>query len=406
MQCVDKLKSLPFVNQVKEAGGKIYAVGGVVRDELMGKQSKDLDILITGVPETKLVEILENHGRVDQVGKSFGIIKFKVEGGEEIDIALPRTEKKREEEEGHHAFDVVVDHTLTIEQDLARRDFTFNAIAVDEEGNIIDPYEGVKAIADKKLITVTPTSYTDDPLRILRAVQFSARFGFYIGTTQFNLIKESLDKLKYVSKERIIIELKKACIGDDMVSNRLIDLLFYEMDPRDENSTIIYKCYEDIMKEHNLFSYPHMLGAIQNISHLMAIITNSWVRDEELVEFLTNMKLSREDITLAKGLNSLMLGNINDVFPVISKLPEILTEAHKGGYKFSKPITKTLKYMYIGEVPKSLKELAVNGNDFIRWGFKGPQLGNAYKKAITAIVKREIENDAKEIEDYVLHDLK
>jgi hypothetical protein len=90
------LKNLPFKKEVEQFGGKIFSVGGAVRDEFLNKESKDLDILITGIPMDKLEQILSKYGRVDAVGKSFGILKFKPKGAtEDIDIAIPRQDKKK-----------------------------------------------------------------------------------------------------------------------------------------------------------------------------------------------------------------------------------------------------------------------------------------------------------------------
>ena len=142
MKIVKVLQALPFHDQVIEAGGEIYAVGGVVRDELMGRDFKDLDILVRLIEPSTLIDLLKQCGRVDEVGKSFGVIKFKEDGKEEVDIALPRTEKKMVDGEGHKAFEVMVDHKLSIKKDLARRDFTINAIAVISDGLVVDPYNG------------------------------------------------------------------------------------------------------------------------------------------------------------------------------------------------------------------------------------------------------------------------
>jgi hypothetical protein len=105
-----KMRALPFVNDVKALDGKIYQVGGAVRDQFLGKDSKDLDILIQGVPADQIKTVLEKHGKVDMVGTSFGIIKFKAHGtDEEIDIAIPRTERKIGA--GYTGFEVTADTT-------------------------------------------------------------------------------------------------------------------------------------------------------------------------------------------------------------------------------------------------------------------------------------------------------
>jgi len=203
------LNDLPFKQEIEGLGAKIYSVGGAVRDEFLGKESKDLDILITGIPMDNLEQLLSKYGRVDAVGKSFGVIKFKPKGStEDIDIAIPRTEVPTGAG-GHKGFDVKSDHTLPIEDDLKRRDLTINAIAKDSEGNIIDPFGGVEDLKNKIIRAVDPNAFNDDPLRMLRAVQFSARFGFTIEPNTMEMIKQTADKVKTISPERVIIEFEK-----------------------------------------------------------------------------------------------------------------------------------------------------------------------------------------------------
>ena len=127
-----------IIKAVKDNGGNTYEVGGAVRDRLLGLPSKDTDLLVTGVPIEKLQAILP--GRVELVGQSFGVFKVTIDG-ETIDVAMPRTE--RTTGVGHRDFEVKCDHTLSVEEDLARRDFTMNAIAVDLAiGLAIDPFNG------------------------------------------------------------------------------------------------------------------------------------------------------------------------------------------------------------------------------------------------------------------------
>ena len=203
------LQKLPFKQEIQDLGGKIFSVGGAVRDEFLGKESKDLDILITGVPFEQLEQVLAKYGRVDAVGKSFGILKFKPKGAtEDIDIAIPRSETATGQG-GHKAFDVKSDPYLPIEKDLYRRDFTINAIAKDIDGNIIDPFNGREDLHDKVIKVVNPEAFADDPLRMLRAVQFASRFGFEIEPFTMKMIKENASKIKEIPPERVLTELDK-----------------------------------------------------------------------------------------------------------------------------------------------------------------------------------------------------
>jgi tRNA nucleotidyltransferase (CCA-adding enzyme) len=197
------------------AAGQLFEVGGRVRDSLIPGQpeSKDIDLLVTGIPYRDLVTMLSKFGRVDLVGQSFGVIKFTRYASEGVsaetyDFVLPR--KEYSTGTGHTDFEVAFDPYLKIEDDLGRRDFTINAIArnvVTEE--FVDPLGG-EADIKKRLIRMTfPDSFKEDPLRMLRAAQFAARFNFEIEATTYQAICDNVTLIKSVSAERIAEELNK-----------------------------------------------------------------------------------------------------------------------------------------------------------------------------------------------------
>jgi len=193
-----------------EAGGKLYEVGGPVRDRLMQRPVKDRDVLCTGLAMSRISALLKPYGKVAGVGKSFGIIKFSPHRrpGLTIDLALPRRE--RSTGSGHRDFDVDFDPELPVEQDLGRRDFTVNAMARSlDDGRIIDPYGGTKDIRDRVLRMVFPRAFEEDPLRLVRGIQFAARLGFRIEDDTREAMKRSAALIKTVSGERIGMELVK-----------------------------------------------------------------------------------------------------------------------------------------------------------------------------------------------------
>ena len=156
---------------VKRAGGRALLVGGCVRDELLGHEPKDFDIECFGISAPDLQRTLETKFELDLVGISFGVIKLK---HLEIDVAMPRRETKLGL--GHRAFEMEYDPTLTIEEAAARRDFTVNAIYKDPlTGEILDPWNG-RADLEKRILRHVSPHFTEDPLRVLRGMQFVARF--------------------------------------------------------------------------------------------------------------------------------------------------------------------------------------------------------------------------------------
>jgi len=192
----------------REAGGRALVVGGWVRDRLREHPSKDIDIEIFGIAQDRLPRLLAPLGRVEAVGQSFPVYKLMPSGGAagEIDVALPRRESKRGR--GHKGFEVHGDPSMSIRDAARRRDFTVNAIAWDPlTGEYEDPFEGRADLERKLLRAVDLDTFGDDSLRVLRAVQFAARFEFTLDADTARLCAAlALDDLP---AERIWGELEK-----------------------------------------------------------------------------------------------------------------------------------------------------------------------------------------------------
>ena len=157
---------------VRSAGGRALFVGGWVRDRLMGRDSKDIDIEVFGLRADRLKTLLESMGRVESVGESFQVFKAG-----DIDVSLPRRESKSGR--GHRGFEVAGDPAMSVEDAARRRDFTINAILWDPlTEEYLDPFDGRRDIVKRVLRVVDSGTFCDDSLRALRAVQFAARFEF------------------------------------------------------------------------------------------------------------------------------------------------------------------------------------------------------------------------------------
>jgi poly(A) polymerase len=162
--------------------GEIYLVGGAVRDFLLGRNTKDADFLIRNVPAPHLHRFLNQHGKANFVGKNFGVYKFIPSGEiDEIDIALPRTERSFSYKGGYRDFAVETDPNLPIEEDLKRRDFTVNAIALNmKRFCLIDPFNGLQDLEAGLLRAVGEPSirFSEDYSRLLRGLRFVCQFDF------------------------------------------------------------------------------------------------------------------------------------------------------------------------------------------------------------------------------------
>jgi tRNA nucleotidyltransferase (CCA-adding enzyme) len=199
-----------LVEHLASSGIRAIFVGGFVRDYFTGHATSDLDIELYGVTSLDTLEtLLRPFGKVGLYGKSFGVLKLTYEGYH-IDFSPPRTESKSGF--GHKGFEIAWHSDLSFSAAARRRDFTINAIGYDPLTHaLLDPYGGVEDLDAKILRCVDPDTFVDDPLRILRAIQFAARFELTCDETLTALCTTMIEHgaLDELPKERIFEEFKK-----------------------------------------------------------------------------------------------------------------------------------------------------------------------------------------------------
>jgi len=220
---------------------KIYLVGGAVRDILLGLEPKDRDYVVVGAtPEDMLAK------GFSKVGASFPVF-LHPETGEEY--ALARTERKTGV--GYNGFDVTFDTSITLEDDLRRRDLTINSMAMDLETNeIIDPFGGQSDLK-RKILRHTSEAFAEDPVRVLRTARFAARYGFDVSETTLELMEQVAPELDHVPAERIFAEFQKG----------LMEKAPYRM------LGVLVQCYADNVKsvepflrgDHDLWQRLHLV---------------------------------------------------------------------------------------------------------------------------------------------------
>ena len=206
----------PEVEQVlgwiTAVGGRPMLDGGFVRDHLLGlRGSKDVDKEVYGVSDLDILHLAVRScsvvTHVMEAGKVYGVLKVHTRGGLEIDVSLPRREVNTGV--GHRGFTVLPDSTLGFEEATARRDFTINSILYDPAtGEFIDCHDGIR---DLKLGLLRHTSdrFGEDPLRVLRGVQFASRFGFTLAPETTNVCRRLVRDYKEISRERVWGEWEK-----------------------------------------------------------------------------------------------------------------------------------------------------------------------------------------------------
>jgi tRNA nucleotidyltransferase (CCA-adding enzyme) len=196
---------------IRSLGLDAYVVGGAVRDEILGIPHRDEDFLVPGVDQAGLRALLEPYGRVEDMqvhGQLVGVrlhpndraVRALVPAG--IDLTPPRAE--RSTGPGHRDFAIVSDASIELEEDMARRDFTINAMARRlADGSLVDPFGGVDDLERRQLRTVGPTSFDDDPLRLVRALRFVSQLDFDLAPETLGQMHDAAPGLAHVSAERI-----------------------------------------------------------------------------------------------------------------------------------------------------------------------------------------------------------
>lgn len=193
------------------AGGRVFLVGGAVRDTLLGRSVKDYDLEVFGLPAPVVFEALSRIARVEPAGEAFPVFKVASLSGVpgQVDVALPRRDSKKGP--GHRGIHAEADPFMPVEEAARRRDFTINAMMSDlSTGALVDPFGGARDLQARVLRVVDPSTFTDDPLRALRAAQFAARFDLSVEPDTARLCASM--PLGELPAERIFAEIEKALL--------------------------------------------------------------------------------------------------------------------------------------------------------------------------------------------------
>ena len=294
---------------------KPIIVGGYIRDILIKTHinqekkspnltySKDIDIELYGISSLDLLcELLLEFGNVNSVGKSFGVCKLTFEDLD-LDFSLPREDNKVSS--GHKGFSVQTSSTINFKEAAFRRDFTINAIGYDVKNKILlDPYNGIKDLKKRTLNAVDKNTFEEDPLRVLRAVQFASRFNFNLSDDTFLLCKDMIKRgtLEELSKERIFDEIKKLLLKSDSPSSGFKLL---------KNLGALE--YFDELKTLNETDWNFILLALDNMSRkktedsktnivLMLAITCYKMSEKQILSFINRLTTNKEILSRVLAL--------------------------------------------------------------------------------------------------------
>ena len=385
-EALDKALSPNVRSAIIDKGGKIYQIGGVVRDEMLGKVSKDLDLLVVGIDIKELGEIIEPFGKVNLVGKSFGVLKFKPEGSsEEIDISVPRIDEKSTGK-GHKDFEIKLGKGISLEQDQLRRDFWMNAMSKDiETGEVHDMGgRGKLDIENRVVRMINPQAFQDDPLRMLRAVQFAARFDFKIEPKTYKEIKNNAKLIKTVSAERFHEEFVKMFTKSTkpsygiklMIELGLMKFLFPQV-----------RKVSGLVDKIPKANFPAFLAVMlkdlgsqagKAAQKVMRVSNNDAESIDEIVRVMTNKKIqpsSKNEFAVVKwveNLNSYVIDSIDGYLQTVK----------------SQTIANLFRDMKRKGKPTNRKELVVDGRDIIGIGIKGPKVGKVLDWALEYAIRK------------------
>lgn len=423
------LNSLPFKEEVTSSGGQIYAVGGIVRDALMAKQSDDLDIVIRGIHYEKLFSILSKYGKakdtsiVDEFGKKdFGATKFVSHNEDfnnllerrgirkDIDVMLPRKDSKNSDEKGHRSIKSDVNHTYTIWDDLMRRDITINAVSLDLKGNVIGIATSIDDIQKGIIRAVSEDAFVEDPLRLLRAIRFAARFNFKMDERTLELIKKNahlLSDKKELPKERFLIEFEKMIGKSDL--GRAVKLLAE------------LGLYKHMFGIDSVFTEYSKFDSVKNVADFSFMLFEHTSKEGII-------KLIEDNITNNTGTLKHVLAIIYYIEKVegcelesFEKLVSLSYVYNMSSYMLLSSIFTDKEHIAIaqkfktGEIPSNINDVMFKGEEFKNFIVEMIQksggefnqktdsfkMGIAKKMAMHAIYKNEILNEKEEIKNFL-----
>ncbi|MCM3673979.1 CCA tRNA nucleotidyltransferase [Peribacillus simplex] len=383
------LKSVPILELIEEAGYEAYFVGGSVRDYILGRPINDVDIATSATPQ----EIKRIFPNTADIGIDHGTVLVITDTGT-YEITTFRTES------GYSDFrrPDAVQFVRSLTEDLQRRDFTMNAMAMDKTGKVIDPFNGKCDLAEKRIITVgnPHERFHEDALRMMRALRFVSQLDFELDQETFDSLKENALIISEIAVERILVEFEKLVSGPNRI--RAFSLLL-------ESGLYQYLPQFSSKKDHlmDLLNLPlHQLKAAEIWSIIMV-----QTKDQEMEEALRAWKLPLKTIR-----------NVQRTIQLVKKEPSAI-DIFQAGHCVTVQAAKVKAALTGGNVSdaeenahqryneliiKQISELAVTGTDLLNWHQEkpGPWVKEYLEKILEAVLNEELRNDKEEIKRWLV----
>lgn len=375
-----------IINALKAAGHEAYIVGGCVRDALLGRAAYDYDITTSALPEEtkaifkKTFDTGISHGTVTVIsdGVPYEVTTFRIDG-EYADCRHP----------------VSVSFTKNVEFDLARRDFTVNALCYNHETGIIDAFDGVRDLNNKIIRAVGDPElrFSEDALRVFRAIRFSATLGFEIEENTKRAIFEYKENLKNVSVERIYAEWKKLLGGT------------YSYDVIEEYNDVIAVCIPELKG----LKLPNRVGFERLNAEEKQIALFAKRGKENFSSALQRLKVDNK--TKAFGLSVITHLDLSDSMTDVDLklyLQQIADEEALTAAKIcsalgicSDEVYYRLNFLISTNTPRRISQLAISGNELLLEGYKGEEIGIMLNNLLMLVAKGELANEEKTLLSYV-----
>lgn len=390
------IKAKPIIETLIEAGFEAYFVGGSVRDHLLGRSRGDIDIATSALPEdvqalfNRTIPVGIKHGTVVVLHNQemYEVTTFRIDGDYQ-DFRRPSK----------------VEFVTSLEEDLSRRDFTINAIAMDIHGTIIDPFEGQKDLKNKLIQTVgnPDDRFLEDPLRIMRAIRFVSQLDFELSPETKESIKRHAHLLTKISVERVLVEFEKLLTGQ--AANEKAIMLIAELQIQNYLPLLDNKAEE--LRQFAVLCSQQALTLEEQWALLIHIL-----KIEDIEFFFRQWKSSNERIKTCRLYLNVIAGLKNCTnlsrYTVYTYGPE----AVKSGIRLYCLLENKQSDAVLTElqtITQSLpivarKEMAITGNDLIEWYSKkgGPWLSKTIEIVERAVVNGEVENNKENIKEWLL----
>ena len=367
--------ALSVMTLLEDKGFEVYLIGGYVRDLLIGRQSTDLD-MATNASAKAMIEIFNDHP-LSLIGEKLGTVGVKIE-----DTWVELTTYRSESTSSNYRHPDEVRFIGSLKDDVLRRDFTINALALNVYGDLIDYTDGLNDLEQKRIRAIVHPEdrFAEDALRILRALRFSSQLGFSIEAQTAQAMIADQDLVKTLPIERIAAELDKLILAD--------------------HASEVMRAYPQLIKP--WFDYD--LEALDKLVHfsdkaLRYLCLLNKMGHDEIEKQLTSLKFSKAFIKMVLDLKALSLISTHDRYSIKVLMGQYGNELLDLAIRYQKIMgiagidPDTYQKLKSEKPAVTLKMLALNGNDLTELGYTGKEISTSLNALLDLVMNEKIENN-------------